>query len=284
VSVHTDLKRISVPQLMACKGQRKIAALTAYTSPFARLLDDYLDMILIGDSTAMVGYDLPNTLSITLDQIAAHAAAVVRSTRRACVLADMPFGSYQESPGQAFSSAARMLALSGVDGVKMEGGAALAPTTRFLVERGIPVLAHVGLMPQYVNTMGGFKAQGMSEASAERILQDAIAHEQAGAFAVVIEGVAEALARRITETLSIPTIGIGASPDCDGQILVTEDILGLSGARIPKFARQFADVGAVIRGAVEQYATEVREGTFPGLENCFGVKKSAAPAPGPRTP
>ena len=284
MSVHTDLKRISVPQLMACKGQRKIAALTAYTSPFARLLDDYLDMILIGDSTAMVGYDLPNTLSITLDQIAAHAAAVVRSTRRACVLADMPFGSYQESPGQAFSSAARMLALSGVDGVKMEGGAALAPTTRFLVERGIPVLAHVGLMPQYVNTMGGFKAQGMSEASAERILQDAIAHEQAGAFAVVIEGVAEALARRITETLSIPTIGIGASPDCDGQILVTEDILGLSGARIPKFARQFADVGAVIRGAVEQYATEVREGTFPGLENCFGVKKSAAPAPGPRTP
>lgn len=273
MSVHTDVKRISVPQLMAYKGQQKIAALTAYIAPIARLLDDYMDLILVGDSTAMVGYGLPNTLSITADQMAFHGAAVVRSTQRACVIVDMPFGSYQESPQQAFTSAARVLALSGADGIKMEGGEALAPTTRFLVERGIPVLAHVGLMPQYVNTMGGFKAQGMTDEAAARILQDAIAHEQAGAFGVVLEGVAEALGRRITERLSIPTIGIGASPACDGQILVTEDILGLSGARIPKFARQFADVGAVIRGAAEQYADEVRAGTFPGLENCFGVKK-----------
>lgn len=273
MSVHTEVKRTSVPQIMACKGQRKITSLTAYTAPFARLLDDYLDMILIGDSTAMVGYNLPDTLSITLEQMAAHAAAVVRSTSRACIVVDMPFGTYQESPQQAFASAARMLALSGVDGVKLEGGVALAPTTQFLVERGIPVLAHVGLMPQYVHTMGGFKAQGMSEESAERIFQDALAHQKAGAFAVVLEGVAESLARRITDGLSIPTIGIGASPDCDGQILVTEDILGLSGERIPKFARQFADVGSMIRNAVEQYANEVRDGTFPGLENCFGVKK-----------
>ncbi|TCT08960.1 ketopantoate hydroxymethyltransferase [Paralcaligenes ureilyticus] len=273
VSVHTDLKRISVPQLMACKGQRKIASLTAYTAPFARLLDDYLDMILIGDSTAMVGYGLPNTLSITVDQMAAHAAAVVRSTQKACIIVDMPFGSYQESTQQAFANAAKVLAASGADGIKMEGGAVMADTTRFLVERGVPVLAHVGLMPQYVHTMGGFKAQGMTDEAAERILHDALAHEQAGAFGVVLEGVAEALARRITKTLKIPTIGIGASPDCDGQILVTEDILGLSGARIPKFARQFADVGAVIRGAVEQYANGVRDGSFPGLENCFGVKK-----------
>src|SRR5690606_19695113 len=145
---------------------------------------------------------------------------------------------------------------------------------RFLVERGIPVLAHVGLMPQYVNTMGGFKAQGMNDESAERILRDAKAHEEAGAFAVVLEGIAEPLGRRITEALATPTIGIGASPACDGQILVTEDILGLSGARIPKFAKQFADVGSVIRTAVEQYAQDVRDGQFPGLEHCFGVKKT----------
>ncbi|RTZ45601.1 3-methyl-2-oxobutanoate hydroxymethyltransferase [Candidimonas sp. SYP-B2681] len=274
MSVHSQGKRISVPQLRAYKGQQKIAALTAYTAPFARLLDDALDMILIGDSTAMVGYALPNTLSITVDQLAMHAAAVVRSTSHACVIVDMPFGSYQESPQQGFANAARMLAASGADGVKMEGGAALADTTRFLVERGIPVLAHVGLMPQYVNTMGGFKAQGMDEESAERIMQDALAHERAGAFGIVLEGVAEAVGRRITQTLGIPTIGIGASPACDGQILVTEDILGLSGARIPKFASQYVDAGAVIRAAVEQYASDVRDGSFPKLENCFGVKKS----------
>ena len=162
MSVHTQAKRISVPQLMAYKGQKKIAALTAYSAPFARLLDEALDMILVGDSTAMVGYGLPDTLSITTEQMAAHAAAVVRSTRNVCVIVDMPFGSYQQSPQQAFASAAAMLAASGADGVKLEGGAVLAETTRFLVDRGIPVLAHVGLMPQYVNTMGGFKAQGMS--------------------------------------------------------------------------------------------------------------------------
>src|SRR5690606_27654781 len=169
MSVHTQAKRISVPQLMQYKGQQKIAALTAYTAPFARLLDDALDMILIGDSTAMVGYGMPDTLSITVDQLAAHAAAVVRATQHVCVIVDMPFGSYQASPQQAFANAARMLAASGADGVKFEGGAALADTTRFLVERGIPVLAHVGLMPQYVNTMGGFKAEGMTDESAERI-------------------------------------------------------------------------------------------------------------------
>jgi 3-methyl-2-oxobutanoate hydroxymethyltransferase len=274
MSVHTQARRISVPELMARKGQQKIVALTAYTAPFARLLDDALDMILIGDSTAMVGYALPDTLSITVEQLAAHAAAVVRSTKHACIMVDMPFGSYQESPQQAFANAARMLASSGADGIKLEGGAALAPTTRFLVERGIPVLAHVGLMPQYVNTMGGFKAQGMTEESAERILQDALEHQAAGAFAVVLEGVAEALGRRITETLDIPTIGIGASPACDGQVLVTEDILGLSGPRIPKFAKQFADVGAVIRAAAEQYAADVRAGSFPTMDHCFGVKKT----------
>ncbi|CAM5470484.1 3-methyl-2-oxobutanoate hydroxymethyltransferase [Eoetvoesiella caeni] len=273
MSVHTDVKRISVPQLMAYKGQKKIVSLTAYNAPIARLLDEHLDMILVGDSTAMVGYALPNTLTITAEQMAFHAAAVVRCTQRACVIVDMPFGSYQESLEQAFRNCAMAMATSGCDGIKMEGGAALAPTTRFLVERGIPVLAHVGLMPQYVNTMGGFKAQGMTQESADRILNDALAHEQAGAFGVVLEGVAEGLARHITEKLSIPTIGIGGSPDCDGQVLVTEDILGLSGARIPKFAKQFADVGALINQAVGQYAGDVRSGAFPTLDNCFGVKK-----------
>ena len=174
--------RISVPKLMAYKGQQKIVALTAYSAPFARLMDGVVDMILVGDSTAMVGYNLPDTLSITVEQMAAHAAAVVRTAQQPCVMVDMPFGSFQESPQQAFSQAAYILAASGAQGVKLEGGAALADTTRFLVDRGIPVLAHVGLMPQYVNTMGGFKAQGLSDAAADRILQDAIAHEQAGAW------------------------------------------------------------------------------------------------------
>ncbi|MGE4371155.1 MAG: 3-methyl-2-oxobutanoate hydroxymethyltransferase, partial [Burkholderiaceae bacterium] len=221
----------------------------------------------------MVGYGLPDTLSITVEQLAFHTAAVVRSTERACVIMDMPFGGYQESPQQAFRNCARALADSGADGVKMEGGAALAPTTEFLVQRGIPVLAHVGLMPQYVNTMGGFKAQGMTPEAAERIVNDAKAHERAGAFAVVLEGLAEPVARRITQELSIPTIGIGASPDCDGQILVTEDILGLSGGRLPKFARTFADAGALISAAVLDYSSQVRNGTFPTLDQCFGVKK-----------
>jgi len=268
-------KRISVPQLTACKGARKIVALTAYTAPFARLLDDCLDMILVGDSTAMVGYGMADTLSITVDQMAAHAAAVVRSTRHACVVVDMPFGSYQESPALAFRNAAHMLAVSGASAVKLEGGAAMASTTRFLVERGIPVLAHVGLMPQYVNTMGGFKAQGMSDESAQAVRLDALAHQEAGAFGVVVEGLAEPVSRRLTQELSMPTIGIGASPACDGQILVTEDILGLSGDRIPKFARQFGDVGAAIREAVQAYAGAVRDESFPTLEHCFGVQKTA---------
>lgn len=272
MSVHSQTQRVTIPQLMACKGSQKIAALTAYIAPIARLLDESLDMILVGDSTAMVGYALPDTLSIPMATMTGHAAAVVRATHHVCVIVDMPFGSYQQSPQQAFANAASMMAGSGVSGVKIEGGAALAETTRFLVNRGIPVLAHVGLMPQYMNVMGGFKAQGMNDAAAQRILQDAQAHEEAGAFGVVLEGIGEPLARQITAALKIPTIGIGASPQCDGQILVTEDILGLSGDRIPKFARRFADAGQVIREAAEQYAQAVRDGSFPTLDECFGVR------------
>lgn len=274
MSVHADIKRITVPQLMAYKGQKKIVSLTSYIAPFARIIDEYVDMILIGDSTAMVGYNMDDTLSITVDQLAAHAKAVVSSTQRACIVVDMPFGSYQESPEQAFRNAAKMLSASGADAVKFEGGEYLAETTRFLVDRGIPVLAHVGLMPQYVNTMGGFKAQGLSEEAANRIFNDAIAQEQAGAWGIVIEGTAEPLARRITQSVKIPTIGIGASPECDGQVLVAEDIFNLSGSRIPKFAQQFSDVQAAIRQGVEAYSSQVRDGSFPTLNHCFGVAKN----------
>ena len=274
MSVHSDIKRITVPQLTAYKGQKKIVSLTSYIAPFARILDEYMDMILVGDSTAMVGYNMEDTLSITVEQMAAHAKAVVRSTQRACIVVDMPFGSYQESPEQAFRNAAHMLSVSGADSVKIEGGAYLAETTRFLVDRGIPVLAHIGLMPQYMHTMGGFKAQGLGEEAAARIFDDALAQAQAGAWGIVIEGTAEALARRITHSVKVPTIGIGASPECDGQVLVTEDILNLSGPRIPKFAKQFADVQATIKQGVEAYATQVRDGSFPTLDNCFGVPKN----------
>lgn len=274
MSVHSSHHRRTVPELMAYKNKQKIVALTAYSAPFARILDKSLDMILVGDSTAMVGYAMRDTLSITVEQMTAHGAAVVQSTEQACIVIDMPFGSFESSVEQAFEQAAFMLAHSGAAAVKIEGGAALAETTRFLVQRGIPVLAHVGLMPQYVNTMGGFKAQGMTDEAAALVERDALAHQEAGAFAVVLEGVAEPLGRRITRNLRIPTIGIGASPACDGQILVTEDILGLSGPRIPRFAQQFADVGAVIEQAVQQYAEQVRAGSFPTLEHCFGVKSS----------
>jgi len=240
----------------------------------AQLMDEYLDFILIGDSTAMVAYGLPNTLSFTIEQVAAHTAAVVRATQRACVIADMPFGSYHESPQQAFKNAAYLLAHGGADAVKLEGGAVMAPTIEFLVQRGIPVLAHIGLMPQHVNNMGGFKAQGMDEKAAKQIKDDALAVQQAGAFGVVIEGVAHNVAAEITGMLEIPTIGIGASAACDGQILVTEDMLGMNGTKVPKFVKRYADLDVQIKKAVERYCDEVRAGVFPDMSHCFGVKRN----------
>jgi len=272
MSLHSDIQRTTVPQLVACKGQRKIVALTAHGSAMARVIDDYLDMILVGDSTAMVAYGQSDTLSMTVEQMTRHADAVVRGSRRACVVVDMPFGSYQESPQLAFRHASYMLAHSGASAVKLEGGAALADTVRFLVERGVPVLAHIGLMPQFVNTMGGYRAQGMNDDSAGQVRADALAHQAAGAFGVVLEGVAEPLAAALSAELAIPTIGIGASPECDGQILVTEDILGLT-SRAPRFVKRYADLDGIIRQAVQRYADEVRTGSFPELEHCFGVKK-----------
>jgi 3-methyl-2-oxobutanoate hydroxymethyltransferase len=271
MSIHTRSKRLTVPQLVAMKGQQKIVSLTAYTSHMARLMDPFVDFVLIGDSTAMVGYGRTSTLDMSLEEIIGHTRAVVASTRLACVIADMPFGSYQESPQQAYRNCAEVLARTGCDALKLEGGLALAPTVEFLVQRGIPLMAHIGLMPQYVNVMGGFKAQGLNDATAQAIEADARAHLEAGAFSLLLEGVAENLARRISDFSPMPTIGIGASPACDGQVLVTEDLLGLGGPQVPRFVKQYADVGALISQACEQFAAEVRDGRFPEAWHCYGV-------------
>ena len=273
MSTTSQVKRITVPQLLACKGQRKLVALTAHNVFTARIVDEYVDFVLIGDSTAMVAYGLPNTLSITLEQIAQHTAAVVRGTQRACVVADMPFGSYQESQAQAFRSAAYLLE-HGADAIKLEGGAVMAPTVEYLVTRGIPVLGHIGLMPQYVNAMGGYLAQGRTPESAAMVMADAKALEQAGAFGLVLEGVAEPLGAAITSAVAVLTIGIGASVSCDGQILVTEDMLGLSGNRVPKFVKRYANREVDMRNAIQRYADEVRSARFPEAQHTFAPKSS----------
>jgi 3-methyl-2-oxobutanoate hydroxymethyltransferase len=271
MSTHTRTSRLTVPQLVAMKGRQKIVSLTAYSSSIARVIDPLVDFILVGDSTAMVGYGRPSTLGMRLDETIAHTRAVVDSTRLACVIADMPFGSYQESHEQAFRNCAQVLASTGCDALKLEANQALASTVEFLVARGIPIMAHIGLMPQFVNAMGGYKAQGLSPDSAAALRADAQANLHAGAFCLLLEGVAEPVARAITQACDKPTIGIGASPACDGQVLVTEDLLGLGGDHVPRFVKQYADVGQVIREACIRYADEVRDGAFPGLHHCYGV-------------
>lgn len=271
MSLHIRTQRMTVPELVVMKGQQKIVSLTAYTSAIAKLIDPLVDFILVGDSTAMVGYGRASTLSMQLEEIIGHTRAVVDSTRLACVIADMPFGSYQESHEQAFRNCAQVLARTGCDAVKLEANQALAGTVAFLVARGIPVMAHVGLMPQFVNVMGGFKAQGLTAQTGAVIAEDARANLEAGAFSLLLEGVAEGVARQITHDSDKPTIGIGASPACDGQVLVTEDLLGLGGERLPRFVKQYADVGAVIREACGQFADDVRHGRFPEARHCYGL-------------
>ncbi|WP_207456192.1 3-methyl-2-oxobutanoate hydroxymethyltransferase [Azospirillum sp. SYSU D00513] len=270
-SKHTT--RITAPALRARKGGEPIVCLTAYTAPTARLLDPHVDLLLVGDSLGMVVYGFDSTLAVTLDLMIAHGAAVVRGTERACVVVDLPFGSYQESPQVAFRAASRVLAETGAQAVKLEGGAEMAETVAFLTSRGVPVMGHVGLLPQSVNALGGYKAVGRDPAAAERILADARAIAEAGAFSLVIEGTMEPLARRITEEVAVPTIGIGASPACDGQVLVTDDMLGLFSDFTPKFVKRFADLGPAIAEAAAGYAAEVKARQFPGPEHCFGVKK-----------
>ena len=275
MSVTVKKKRLSPKAIQAMKGERPIVSLTAYTTPIARLLDPHCDLLLVGDSVGMVLYGMDSTLAVTLDMMIAHGQAVMRGVEHACVTVDLPFGAYQESKEQAFRSAVRIMQETGCDGVKLEGGEEMAETVYFLVRRGIPVFGHVGLMPQQVNTVGGFRSLGRDDAEANRIRKDAQAIADAGAFALVIEGTVEPLAREITQTLSIPTIGIGASPACDGQILVSDDMLGLFEDFTPRFVKRFATLAPQISDAAQAYANEVRARSFPGPDHVFGVKPKA---------
>jgi 3-methyl-2-oxobutanoate hydroxymethyltransferase len=276
-------KRITVPQLQARKGGEPIVSLTAYSAPMARFLDPHIDVFIVGDSLGMVLYGMDSTLGVTLDMMIAHGAAVMRGSSHACVTVDMPFGSYQESPAQAFASAARVLKETGCDAVKLEGGAEMADTIRFLVDRGVPVMGHVGLMPQSVRRMGGFRVQGRGRAAAQRLVADAQAVAEAGAFSIVVEGTVESVAQEITAAVPVPTIGIGASAACDGQVLVTEDLVGLFSDFTPSFVRRYADLGAPLEDAVASYAADVRARRFPGKEHVFTGPAPVAPGAGKKT-
>jgi 3-methyl-2-oxobutanoate hydroxymethyltransferase len=276
VSVAHGSSRTTIPQLVARKGGEPIAVLTAYTAPVARLLDPHVDVLLVGDSLGMVIYGLPSTLAVTLDMMIAHGRAVVQASSHAAIVVDMPFGSYQASPAQAFAAAARILAETGCDAVKLEGGAEMAETIAFLAARGVPVMGHVGLTPQSVNALGGYRARGRDPAEAERIVAGAVAIADAGAFSMVIEGTIDPVARAVTEAVSVPTIGIGASAACDGQVLVIDDVLGLSGDFKPKLARRYIDLGPMIAEAAKTYAADVRARRFPGPENVYGLSKARA--------
>lgn len=262
-------KRLTPSDVANLKGKQPIVSLTAYTTPMARLLDAHCDLLLVGDSLGMVLYGLDSTVSVTIEMMIAHGQAVLRGAKHACVIVDMPFGSYQESKEQAFRNAARLMKETGCDGIKLEGGAEMAETVAFLVQRGVPVLGHVGLMPQQVNTAGGYRSKGHSDAEANTIRRDAKAIADAGAFAIVIEGTVEPLAAEISNSLTIPTIGIGASPACDGQILVSDDMLGLFNDFKPRFVKHYAELAGVISSAAETYAAEVKARSFPGPEHTF---------------
>ena len=268
-------KRMTVPALKARKVDgataEPIVMLTAYTMRMAQLLDPHCDLLLVGDSLGQVIYGLPSTVPVTLEMMCAHGAAVVRGSWHALVAVDLPFGSYEASPEAAFAAAARVMKESGCAAVKLEGGEAMAPTVRFLCERGIPVIGHVGLTPQAVNILGGYGARGRSEAEAEKIIADGRSVAEAGAFAVVAEGVLEGIADRLTEVLAVPVIGIGASARCDGQVLVTEDMLGLF-ERTPRFVKRYDDLATRIGDAVGSYAAEVRERRFPTPEQTYRPK------------
>lgn len=262
------MKRLTVPRIRQRKGGEPLVMLTAYTVRMAQLLDPHCDMLLVGDSLGQVIYGLPHTVAVTMEMMCAHGAAVVRGSFHAAVIVDMPFGCYEATPEQAFTNASRLLKETGAAAVKLEGGKVLAPTVEFLTSRGIPVMAHVGLTPQAVNILGGYGVRGKSAAEAKSIVEDAVAMSDAGAFAMVIEGVLEPIAIEITNKIACPTIGIGASAQCDGQVLVTEDMLGLF-ERTPKFVKRYGAMSGLVEEAVRQYATEVRDRSFPGQEQLY---------------
>lgn len=280
MSVQTAVKRKTAPDILKRKGGDPIVMLTSYHAHTAALVDRYCDVILVGDSLGNVMHGFETTVPVTLDMMILQGHAVMRGSKEALVVVDMPFGSYEASKEQAFHSAARILKETHCGAVKMEGGVRMAETIEFLTTRGIPVMGHIGLTPQSINTLGSFKSQGRDEAikiaagenGSGPIQDDARAVAEAGAFSMVVEAVAEPLARRITEIVSIPTIGIGASNACDGQVLVLEDMLGLS-PWVPKFVKRFGNLGPGIEAAIQEYAKEVRSRAFPGPEHVYGLKK-----------
>jgi 3-methyl-2-oxobutanoate hydroxymethyltransferase len=271
MSVQKDIRRLTAPDIRARKGGDPIVCLTSYHAHTAGIVDRHCDVILVGDSLGMVMHGFESTVPVTLDMMILQGHAVMRGSQRALVVIDMPFGSYEASKEQAFLNAARILKETGCGAIKLEGGRRMAETIRFLVENGVPVMAHVGLTPQAINVLGSFRAQGREEADWERIEADTLAVADAGAFSVVIEAVAEPLARKLSEAVPIPTIGIGASAACDGQVLVLEDMLGLS-PRVPKFVKRFGELGPGIEKAVADYAAEVRARSFPGPEHVYAMK------------
>lgn len=274
MSAPEEAARITVPQIRARKNGTPIVCLTCYHAHTARLLDRHVDLMLVGDTLGMVIHGMETTLGVTLDMMILHGQAVMRGAKRAMVVVDLPFGTYEESPSIAFRSASRVMHETGCSAVKMEGGARMAETIRYLTQRGIPVVGHIGMTPQMVQVLGGFKTQGRDASDWPVIENDAQAVAEAGAFAIVLEAVTEPLAAKITRAVAIPTIGIGASPLCDGQILVMEDMLGLN-PNPPRFVREYAHLAAGIETAVAEYAADVRNRRFPGQENVYAMRKQA---------
>jgi 3-methyl-2-oxobutanoate hydroxymethyltransferase len=263
--------RLSPKDIAGRKGQVPIVCTTAYTAPMAGFMDPHVDLLLVGDTMGMVVYGMNTTLGVTLEMSIAHGQAVMRGSHRACVIVDMPFGTYQASPADAFKACARVMSETGCAGIKLEGGVEMAETVAYLTKRGVPVMGHVGLKPQSVNAVGGFRVQGKTAEESRAIMADAKAIANAGAFSLVVEGTVESLARSITSAVQIPTIGIGASAACDGQIIVTEDILGLYSAFTPKFVKRYAELGTAVSDAVSAYAADVRARRFPGPEHVYGA-------------
>ncbi len=264
-------KPLTPPAIKARKGGEPIVCLTSYTASMTALVDPHVDLILVGDSLAMTIYGMASTIGVTVEMMIAHGRAVAKTARHACVVVDLPFGSYEESPAQAFATAARVMAETGCAAVKLEGGVEMAETIRFLTRRGVPVMAHVGLTPQSVNALGGYPVRGRGEAEAAALLADARAVTEAGAFSVVIEKTAESLSRAISAAIAIPAIGIGASGACDGQILVIDDVVGLFTAFRPKFVKRYAETARTIETAIQDYAADVRARRFPGPEHVFSA-------------
>ena len=272
MSSHTPTqKRLTAPEIHARKGQTPLVCLTCYSAPIAAIMDPHCDILLVGDSVGQVVHGLPNTIGVTLEMMSLHGQAVMRASRSAFVVVDMPFGSYEASPEQAFINATRLLKETGAQGVKVESGPAVADTIRFLTQRGIAVMGHVGLRPQAVHADGGFKAKGRTPEERERVIAEARATDEAGAFAIVVEGVAADLASEITTLVKAPTIGIGASKDCDGQVLVVDDMLGLFDWT-PRFVRHYADLRKTIDAAVAAFAKDVRARDFPAPEETYFSK------------